>query len=146
MRRISTPEAPKAVGPYSQGVLTGYLLYASGQVALNTNGELVNDSVESEVHQIMRNLDVVLGTVGCRFSDVVKSTIYITEKELFPTVNAAYGQYFKEGKEPTRECVVASPPLSGAHVEISMIAETGRLVSGFCIAKNAIKRLGKSFR
>lgn len=128
MRRIHTPEAPAAVGPYSQGVVTGTLLYTAGQVALTPEGELVNSTIEDETHQVMTNLSAILKAAGCRFANVVYTRIYITDRTLFSRVNKAYAHYFSEGKEPARECVVAAPPLDSAHVEISMIAEIPRLV------------------
>jgi len=123
MKRIYTPEAPAAVGPYSQGTITGNLVYTAGQIALTPAGELLNSSIEEETHQIMTNLQAILGAAGCKLADVIQARIYITEKEFFPRVNAVYAEYFSENETPARECVVAQPPLDGAHVEISMIAE-----------------------
>lgn len=121
---IHTPDAPGAVGAYSQGVVSRGLLFTAGQVALRPEGGLANSSVEGETHQVMANLRAILGAAGCSFVDVVQTRIYITDQELFPRVNTAYAEYFTEGQEPVRECVVAAPPLEGAHVEMSMIAET----------------------
>jgi len=123
MKRISTPEAPAAVGPYSQATITGNLVITAGQIALTPEGELRNGSIEEETHQIMANLQAILNAAGCRLADVLQTRVYITEKELFPRVNTVYAEYFQEGETPARECVVAAPPLEGAHVEISMMAE-----------------------
>lgn len=123
MKRIRTPEAPAAVGPYSQGVIMGDLLYTAGQIALTPEGQLANESIEQETRQIMANLQAILGAARCKFADVGFARIYITERELFPQVNTVYAEYFPEDETPARECVVAQPPLEGAHVEISMIAE-----------------------
>jgi len=123
MKRISTTEAPAAVGPYSQATITGNLVITAGQIALTPEGKLRNSSIEEETHQIMANLQAILGAAGCRLADVVQARVYISEKEFFPRVNAVYAEYFQEGETPARECVVATPPLEGAHVEISMMAE-----------------------
>lgn len=123
MQHISTPDAPAAVGPYSQGAITGNLLYTAGQIALTAEGKLQNESIEKETHQVMANLSAILNAAGCHFTDVVHTRIYITDKSIFGQVNELYGHYFTAGKEPSRECVIAMPPLEGAHIEISMIAE-----------------------
>jgi 2-iminobutanoate/2-iminopropanoate deaminase len=98
-------------------------LYTAGQVALTPAGELVNDSIETETHQVMANLRAILATAGCDFSNVVHTKIYIADSGLFARVNEVYATYFSSDQKPARECVVAAPPLPGARVEISMIAE-----------------------
>jgi 2-iminobutanoate/2-iminopropanoate deaminase len=123
MKYISTSDAPAAVGPYSQGVIAGNFLYTAGQIALTPQGSLANQTIEDETRQVMANLTAILAAGGCRLSDVVHVRIYITAKELFPQVNKIYAEYFSDDARPARECVVASPPVDGAHVEISMIAE-----------------------
>lgn len=123
MKRINTPKAPTAVGPYSQGVIIGNTLYTAGQIALTPDGALLDGSVEDQAHQVMKNLGAILDAANCRFANVVHTKIYIAKKEHFPRVNKVYAQYFPEGEEPARECVVALPPLEGAQVEMSMIAE-----------------------
>ena len=123
---INTPEAPAAVGAYNQGIIDTKLglVHTSGQIALvpGEAGVLANGSIEEETHQIMHNLAAVLGAAGCAFADVYQSRIFIADQAFFAHVNAAYSEYFEEGSEPVRECVVAAPPLDGAHVEISMAA------------------------
>jgi 2-iminobutanoate/2-iminopropanoate deaminase len=126
MKYISTPDAPSAVGPYSQGVVAGNFVYTAGQIALTPDGELANQTIEDETKQVMANLTAILAASECRLSDVVHVRIYISSSELFPRVNKIYAQYFTDGAQPARECVVASPPLEGAHVEISMIAHVSR--------------------
>lgn len=123
MKRITTLEAPAAIGPYNQGATGRDFLFTAGQIALTPEGELINASIEEEVHQVMRNLQAILNEAGCSFSDVVKTTIYITELSIYKTVNIIYGSYFSNNEYPARECVgVAFLPLSDVHVEISMIA------------------------
>lgn len=126
MKQINTLNAPAAIGPYSQGIATGNVVYTAGQIALTPEGKLANGSIEQETHQVMANLQAILTAANCQFSDVVFSRIYITRQEIFKQVNAVYAEYFPAGNLPARECVVAQPPLDGAHVEISMIAETSR--------------------
>lgn len=126
MKRIHTTDAPAAIGPYSQGTIANGLVYTAGQIALTPEGKLRNGSVEEETRQIMANLEAILAAAGCRFNDVVFTRIYITNRELFSQVNTVYANYFPEGETPARECVVAAPPLEGAHVEISMIAQLPR--------------------
>lgn len=126
MKQIRTPNAPAAIGPYSQGIATGNVVYTAGQIALTPEGQLANQSIEQETHQIMANLQAILTAANCQFSDVVFTRIYIAGQELFKQVNTIYAEYFPAGNMPARECVVARPPLDGAHVEISMIAETPR--------------------
>jgi 2-iminobutanoate/2-iminopropanoate deaminase len=121
---VVTSEAPAAVGKYSQGVVVGNFLFTSGQIALiaGEGKTLDNSTVAAETHRVMQNLSAILGAVGCKFADVYRSRIYIADMDMFSEVNAVYGTYFEEGEEPVRECVVAQPPLPGAHVEISMDA------------------------
>jgi len=123
MKRINTPEAPAAVGAYSQATVSDNLVFTAGQIALTTSGKLQNSSIEEETRQIMANLQAILKAAGCSFANVVQARIYITERDFFPRVNAVYSEYFSEDETPARECVVAAPPLEGAYVEISMIAE-----------------------
>lgn len=129
MRRIATQEAPAAVGPYEQGVVTeGKLLFTAGQVALIPNGGLVKSSIEDETHQVMSNLRAILDAAGCRFANVVQTTIYITDPGSYQAVNQVYKEYFENNEYPARECVgVPFLPLLDARVEISMVAELPEL-------------------
>lgn len=127
-RVIETLEAPAAVGKYSQGLIVGNFVFTSGQIALiaGEGKTLDNATPAAETHRVMKNLSAVLGAAGCKFADVYRSRIYISSMDIFAQVNEAYGTYFEEGTEPVRECVVAQPPLAGAHVEISMDATIPR--------------------
>lgn len=122
MKRVTEVEglAP-AVGPYSLAVVDN-ALYTSGQIGLTAEGELVEGGVEAETHQVMDNLAKVLGAAGVGFSDVVKTTIYLTNISHFATVNEVYAGYFADDEYPARETVVAAALPLGAQVEISMIA------------------------
>jgi len=123
-RIISTPDAPKAVGAYSQGTVGGNLLFASGQIALTKDNEPAEDmSIEGQTRQVMANLAAVLGAAGCQLSDVLKTNISIRSDEFFTEVNRVYAEHFEGEEAPARECVVAAPPVDGFDVEMSMVAE-----------------------
>lgn len=122
---INTVKAPAPIGPYSQAVRTGNLLFISGQVALVPGTDnFITDSVSEETHQVMKNLQAILTEAGLDFSHVVKATIFLSDMSLFAAMNEVYGQYF--GKEtagyPARETVAVKGLPKNANVEISMIA------------------------
>lgn len=118
---ISSDEAPAAVGPYSQAVRVGQLVYTAGQVGLDpASGELADGTV-AQVHQAMRNLQAVLAAAGTDLEHVVKTTIFLADLNDYGDVNEAYGSYF-EGAPPARSAVqVARLPLD-ARVEIEVVA------------------------
>lgn len=116
------PNAPKAVGPYSPLVKAGGLVFLSGQVGLDpATGKLIGSDISSQTAQVLANLKAVLASVGLEFSDVIKSTIFLTDLANFQTVNTLYGEALG-GHKPARSTIqVAALPL-GAIVEIEMIA------------------------
>ena len=119
---INTPSAPDPIGPYSQAVQVGSLLFISGQVAINpANGNVEATDVIGEAHQVMHNLKAILSEAGYDFSNVVKTTIFLTDMSLFTTVNEVYGKYFN-GNFPARETVAVRGLPKNVNVEISMIA------------------------
>ncbi|MEK6476105.1 RidA family protein [Catalinimonas sp. 4WD22] len=119
---INTSEAPAPIGPYSQAIKSGNMLYVSGQIALDTaSGELINDNITEETHQVMKNLESILRAAGADFSQVVKCSIFVKNMDDFATVNEAYGQYFKQNP-PARETVEVSRLPKNVNVEISCIA------------------------
>lgn len=119
---IQTAEAPAPIGPYSQAVLAGNTLYVSGQIAIDAaSGELINDNITGETHQVMKNLEAILRAAGAGFNHVVKCSIFIKNIEEFATINEAYGQYFKQNP-PARETVEVSRLPKNVKVEISCIA------------------------
>lgn len=119
---IHTSDAPAAIGPYSQAVRTGNLLFLSGQLCFDpATGELKNSSVKEETEQTMKNLETVLKAAGATFANVVKTTIFLKDMSFFATVNEAYGQYFKDNF-PARETVAVKGLPRDVNVEISMIA------------------------
>ena len=120
---ISTASAPKAIGPYSQAVKAGTLLFTSGQLPLDpTTGRLVAGGIAEQTRQVMANLQAILSAAGTGFSRVVKTTVFLTDLSQFPEFNRTYASYF-ESAPPARSTVqVAALPL-GAPIEIEMVAE-----------------------
>jgi 2-iminobutanoate/2-iminopropanoate deaminase len=122
-RAISSDGAPRAVGPYSQAVVAGGLVFTSGQIPLDpATGRLIEgEAIGDHVLRVMENLKAVLTAAGSEFSRVVKATIYVVDMRDFPEVNRVYATFF-EGVPPARSTVqVAGLPL-GARVEIELIA------------------------
>lgn len=119
---INTPNAPAPIGPYNQAVLVNGTLYISGQIPINpATGELNNATLQDETHQSMKNLQAILTEAGMDFSNVVKTTIFITDMKRFAEINEVYGQYFS-AEPPARETVQVSALPKFVNVEISMIA------------------------
>lgn len=122
---IQTSEAPTPIGPYSQAVQVGDVLYVSGQVAFDaSSGELINENITEETHQVMKNLEAILRAAGTDFGQVAKCSIFISDMNQFATINEAYGQYFKEAP-PARETVEVRRLPKDVNVEISCIAVVG---------------------
>ena len=121
---INTSEAPSPIGPYNQAVKAGDMLFISGQIALKAGtSELANSDIIEETHQVMKNLKAILAEAGLDFNAVVKTTIYLSDMELFGQVNEIYGKYF-DGNFPARETVAVKGLPKNVNVEISMIAIT----------------------
>jgi len=119
---IASPHAPAAIGPYSQAVKVGNTLYCSGQIAIDpSTGELVNESVEAETRQVLENLSAVLTEAGFALSDVVRTTVYMTDMEDYAKINKIYGEYFT-GNPPARAAVQVANLPKYVRVEISCIA------------------------
>ncbi len=121
---IKTKAAPAPIGPYNQAVKAGNLLFVSGQVAIDpATGNLLNESVEQETAQVMKNLQAILQEAGYSLSDVVKTTIFLTDMQLFGRVNEIYGSFFTDADAyPARETVAVKGLPRNVNVEISMIA------------------------
>lgn len=119
---IATPDAPKAVGPYSQAIAAGHLLFASGQIPLDpTTGELVGDDIEAQTERVLENLAAVLRANGMDFSNVTKTTVFLTDLKDFAAMNGVYADYFAEPL-PARSTVQVAALPKEAHVEIELIA------------------------
>jgi len=119
---INTGSAPAPIGPYNQAILVGNLMFISGQIAINpATGNIVATDVIDEAHQVMQNLKSILTEAGLNFSHVVKTTIFLTDMNMFTMVNEVYGKYFS-GEFPARETVAVKGLPKNVNVEISMIA------------------------
>lgn len=120
---IETTEAPAPIGPYNQAILVDKTLYASGQTALDPKTmELVNEDIQAETTQVMKNLSAVLKAAGMDFTNVVKATIYLADMGDFALVNKVYGGYFNDDDAPARETVQVAQLPKNVRVEISVIA------------------------
>lgn len=119
---IKTNKAPEPIGPYNQAILVGNMLYTSGQIAINPdNGELVLDNIKEETKMVMENLNAVLTEAEMDFSNVIKSTIFISDMNNFSLINEVYGSYFTSNF-PARETVEVACLPKNVNVEISVIA------------------------
>src|SRR6266481_1717548 len=122
---ISTSEAPAAIGPYSQAVRSGRLLFCSGQIPLDPkSGQIVSGDIGAQTRRVLNNISALLRAEGATFEDVVKTTIFLTDLDDFQTVNEIYGSYFKQ-HPPARSTVQVSALPKGAKIEIDAIADTG---------------------
>jgi 2-iminobutanoate/2-iminopropanoate deaminase len=119
--KIFTPNAPAAIGPYSQAILSNETLYCSGQIALDKDGNLKNSNIEDETVQIFKNINAILNEVNMTFENIVKSTIFLKNMDDFSTVNSIYAKYFKSSP-PARETVEVSRLPKNVNIEISVIA------------------------
>ena len=120
---IQTNQAPAAIGPYSQAVKAGGLLFVSGQIPLDPKtGNLITDGIETETHRVMKNIEAILEAADATFHSVVKTTIFLKSMDDFARVNSVYASYFT-GNFPARETVEVSGLPKGARVEISVIAQ-----------------------
>ncbi len=121
-RAISTAGAPAAVGPYSQGIVAGSLLFTAGQAALDpASGALVEGGIEPETERVMANLTAVLDAAGCGWDDVLKATIFLVDMDDFAIVNRIYGRFVSD-PPPARSTVGVAALPKGARVEIEVIA------------------------
>jgi 2-iminobutanoate/2-iminopropanoate deaminase len=119
---ITTNSAPAPIGPYNQAILANNTLYISGQVCIDpASGNLKNKDLQEETHQVMQNIKSILHEAAMSFSNVVKTTIFLTDMNRFSEVNEIYGKYF-DGDFPARETVQVSALPKFVNVEISMIA------------------------
>ncbi len=118
---ISTPNAPQAIGPYSQAMKTNNLIFCSGQIPLKPDGTMVEGGVKEQTKQVMENLKAVLETAGSNLDQIVKTTIYLTDLTDFQTINEIYGGYFKQNF-PARATVQVAALPKGAKIEIEAVA------------------------
>ena len=123
---IATTQAPQAIGPYSQAVQVGNLLFASGQIPINpATGALVTDSFEAQVSQVLKNIEGILQAAGVTFAHVVKTTVFLKDMEKFAAMNAIYAQCFPENP-PARSTVQVARLPKDVEIEIEVIAHVGK--------------------
>lgn len=119
---ISTKNAPAAVGPYSQAVRTGNMVFTAGQIPLDpATGKMLADDITIQTEQVLKNLTAVLEAAGSSLENVIKCTVFLQDMGEFAAMNAVYGQYFTENP-PARSAVQAAALPLGARVEIEAIA------------------------
>ncbi len=121
MQVVSTSNAPQAIGPYSQAIIANGMVFTSGQIALDTNGNIVSDDVKEQTKQVLKNLSEVLKAAGSSLDKVVKATIYLSDMNDFQAVNEVYGSFFNEHKPARSTVAVKTLPLN-VKVEIDFIA------------------------
>jgi 2-iminobutanoate/2-iminopropanoate deaminase len=121
MQRVETKNAPAAIGPYSQAVKVGDLVYTSGQIPLTPEGELIEGDIHDQTRQILTNLQAVLEASGSGLDQVIKTTIYLTDMDNFVAVNTVYAEFFA-GSYPARSTVAVKALPKGVDIEIDAIA------------------------
>ena len=118
---INTSQAPAPIGPYNQAIIVNSTIYISGQICIDpSTNQLKNKDIQDETHQVMKNLRNILQEAGMSFTNIVKTTIFLTDMNQFSEVNEIYGKYF-DGDFPARETVQVSALPKFVNVEISMI-------------------------
>ena len=126
IQHVSTTEAPAAIGPYSQGVITNGLLFTAGQIALDpVTGALSSGDVAAQTELVMRNLQAIITAAGATWNDVVKTTVYLHDLAAFPTVNEIYARWIGSAR-PARSTVQVSALPRGALVEIDAVVAVER--------------------
>lgn len=122
MTKVQTNQAPAAIGPYSQAVVTGNLVFTSGQIPLNPEtGLLEGDNITAQTHRVCKNLEAVLSAAGSSLSRAVKTVCFLSDMADFAAFNDVYAQYFTE--KPARSCVAVKDLPKGALVEVEVLAE-----------------------
>jgi len=124
MQVISSNSAPAAIGPYSQAIVVNGLLFTSGQIPLSPEtGAVIGDNIREQTEQVIRNIEAVLTAANCDFSQVVKTTCFLTNMNDFAAFNEVYSKYFTS--KPARSCVAVLALPRGVLVEIEVIAHNG---------------------
>ncbi len=120
MEKIHTSKAPQAIGPYSQAIKIGNMIFTSGQIALTPSGEFLDEDIKTQTKQVCENLKSVLNAAGAEIKNVVKTTIFLADINDFSAVNEIYGEYFSH--KPARSTVAVKELPKGAKVEIECVA------------------------
>lgn len=122
LKKVATDKAPAAIGPYSQGIITGNLLFASGQIAINpANGAIEAEGIVAQTEQVMQNIGAILAEAGTDYSKVVKTTCFLADMNDFATFNEIYAKYLTE--KPARSCVAVKTLPKNVLCEVEVIAE-----------------------
>ena len=125
MRFVATASAPKAIGPYSQGIVANGFLYTAGQIALDpATMQVETEGITEQTEQVMRNLAAILAAAGSDFAKVVKTTVFLTDMADFQAMNEVYARAFGDHR-PARSTVAVSGLPKGVRVEIEVVAEAG---------------------
>lgn len=120
---LSTEKAPLAIGPYSQGIQAGDLLFLSGQLPIcPEKGEIVAEDIEGQTEQSLENVRAILASAGCSMDDVVKTTVFLKDIADFSQMNSVYARFFQEGNYPARSAVQVAALPKDARVEIEVVA------------------------
>ncbi|MBZ5203108.1 RidA family protein [Planomicrobium chinense] len=122
MKFVATDKAAAAIGPYSQGVISGEMFYSSGQIPLTPSGEMVEGSIVEQAHQVFANLKAILAEAGSSLENVIKTTVFIKDMNDFAALNEVYASYFGDHK-PARSTVEVARLPKDAKVEIEVIAK-----------------------
>ena len=121
-KQIHTVGAPEAIGPYSQAIVCGDTLFASGQIPIDpASGKIESDDITEQAHRVMKNIGAILAAANLDYGDVVKTTVFLTDLNDFGTVNAVYGEYFG-APYPARSCVQVAALPRGAKIEAEIVA------------------------
>ncbi len=123
MKTVHSDQAPKAIGPYCQGIASDGWFYSSGQIPLGLDGQIVGTTIEAQAEQVFNNLRAVLAAAGSSLGQVVKTTVFLKDLEDFATLNAVYEQAFG-GHKPARSCVQVARLPRDVLVEIEVVART----------------------
>lgn len=124
---INSAKAPTPVGPYNQSVQAGDILYLSGQIAIDqSTGDLVQDTIEAETHQVMRNIGYVLAEAGLSYDNIIKCSVFVSDMGMYSRINEVYATYFDEDTAPARELVEVANLPKYVNVEISCMAYVGK--------------------
>ncbi len=122
LKKVATNQAPAAIGPYSQGIITGNLLFSSGQIAINpASGNIEAEGIVEQTEQVMKNIGAILAEAGSDYDKVVKTTCFLADMNDFATFNEVYGKYFT--KQPARSCVAVKTLPKNVLCEVEVIAE-----------------------
>ncbi|HEY8493714.1 MAG TPA: RidA family protein [Myxococcota bacterium] len=123
IRKIESPDAPRPVGPYSQAIVAGGLVFCAGQIPLDpATGKLVEGPIEVQTERVLANVQAVLAAAGSSLEKVVKATVFLADLDDFAAMNAVYARYFSSDPKPARTTIQAARLPAGARVEIEVVA------------------------